>query len=113
MSDGGRVWRLRRGAQVVAELVVTGGDFPWLNAAVRPAPGFEEVQPLFEEELRALDRIDDDPGAWEAAYENIRGAVILHDPEGRPVPEFLLHIDGGDAWWRWSDEPFTQPGSDP
>jgi hypothetical protein len=22
------------------------------------------------------------------------------------VPEFLLHIDGTEAWWRWSDEPF-------
>ena len=29
-------------------------------------------------------------------------------PDGRPVPEFLLHVDGDDAWWRWSDEPFTQ-----
>lgn len=57
-----------------------------------------------------MDRIDDDPQTWEAAYETIRGAVTLHYPGGRPVPEFLLHIDGGDAWWRWSDEPLTQPG---
>jgi hypothetical protein len=27
---------------------------------------------------------------------------------GALVPEFLLHIDGEDAWWRWSDESFTQ-----
>jgi hypothetical protein len=20
------------------------------------------------------------------------------------VPGFLLHVDGEDAWWRWSDE---------
>jgi hypothetical protein len=43
----------------------------------------------------------------EAAYARIRKAVTLLYPEGRPVPELLLHVDGGDAWWRWTDEPFT------
>ena len=97
-----------RGGELIAELVVTGGDFPWLNARVRAMPGFEEVRPLFEEELRALEHIDDDLGAWQAAYDNIRSAVDLLYPEGHPVPEFLMHIRGEDAWWRWSDEPFTQ-----
>jgi hypothetical protein len=22
------------------------------------------------------------------------------------TPEFLLHLDGIDAWWRWHDKPF-------
>jgi hypothetical protein len=92
---------------VAAELVVDGGDFPWLNARVQAAPGFEEIRPLFEEELRLLDNIDENVQAWEAAYENIRRTVHLRYPEGRQVPEFLLHIRGEDAWWRWSDEPFT------
>lgn len=47
-----------RGKELLAELVVTGGDFPWLNARMRPAPGFEAIRPLFEQELRALERID-------------------------------------------------------
>jgi hypothetical protein len=108
VNDGERVWRLMQGKELLAELVVTGGDFPWLNARMRPAPGFEAIRPLFEQELRALERIDDDPGSWEAAYDRIRVAVSLLYPDGRPVPEFLLHVDGDDAWWRWSDEPFTQ-----
>jgi hypothetical protein len=108
VNDAEPLWQVRRGEEVVAELVVTGGDFPWLNALLRPAPGFEQVRPLFQEELRALERIDH-PGAWETAYENIRGAVTLDYPDGRPVPEFPLHIDGQDAWWRWRDEPFTKP----
>jgi hypothetical protein len=29
-------------------------------------------------------------------------------PDGRDVPEYLLHIDGDEAWWRWSDEPFDK-----
>jgi hypothetical protein len=108
MSDGERVWRLLRGEELIAELVVTGGDFPWLNARVRPAHGFEKVRPLFEEELRSLEHIDHDLGAWETAYESIRNTVNLLYPEGHPVPEFLLHIRGEDAWWRWGDEPFTE-----
>jgi hypothetical protein len=32
MGEADRVWRLVRGDELVAELVVTGGDFPWLNA---------------------------------------------------------------------------------
>jgi hypothetical protein len=100
------VWHLRRGDQLVAELVVTGGDFPWLSATVRATPAFDELRPLFAEELRLLDRLDQDVEAWEAAYDRIRQEVILERPDGFAVPEFLLHIDGQDAWWRWSDEPF-------
>ncbi len=108
MNHGEQVWRLVQGEELLAELIVTGGDFPWLNARIRAMPGFEAVRPLFEEELRALEHIDDDLGSWQAAYDRIRRAVSLLYPEGRPVPEFLLHVDGEDAWWRWSDEPFTQ-----
>jgi len=76
-----------------------------------PRPGFGQVRPLFEEELSRLDHMDEDPQAWEAAYQRIRDAVCLIAPDGRAVPEFLLHIDGQDAWWRWSDEPFGEtPG---
>jgi hypothetical protein len=108
MNHGEQVWRLMQGEELPAELVVTGGDFPWLNARIRAMPGFEAVRPLSGEELRALGHIDDDVGSWQAAYDRIRGAVSLHNPDGRPVPEVLLHVDGKDAWWRWGDESFTQ-----
>ena len=55
MNDDVRVWQLVDREGLLADLVVTGGDFPWLNAAVRPVRRFEEVRPLFEEELRLLD----------------------------------------------------------
>lgn len=101
------IWKLRRGDDVIAELVVTGEDFPWLHATVRPGAGFEALRPLFDDEVR-LSEDDDDADAWEAAYDRIRQAVGLIAPDGRAVPEFLLHIDGEDAWWRWSDEPFPE-----
>jgi hypothetical protein len=77
MSQENRVWQLVRGDELLAGLVVTGGDFPWLNAQVRPAAGFAEVQPLFEDELRQLDHLDEDPAPWQAAYDRIRQAVRL------------------------------------
>ncbi len=111
MSEADRVWQLVRGDELLAELVVTGGDFPWLNAKVRPAVAFAEVRPLFDEELRRLEFLDDELEQWEAAYRSIREVVRLLAPDGRPVPEFLLHIEGDDAWWRWSDEPFPEEQS--
>jgi hypothetical protein len=97
MSEAERVWQLLRGDELLAELVVTGGDFPWLNAEVRPTAGFAEVRPLFDDELRRLEALDEDPEPWEATYRRIREAVRLAAPDGRPVPEFLLHIQGADA----------------
>ena len=72
MNAGERVWRLMQGRELLVELIVTGGDFPWLNSRIRAAPGFEAIRPLFEQELRALERIDDDLGSWDAAYDRIR-----------------------------------------
>jgi predicted phosphodiesterase len=43
VSEAGRVWQLVRGSEPVADLVVTGGDFPRIRAEVRPAAGFAAV----------------------------------------------------------------------
>lgn len=112
MTEPGQVWQLLRDDELLADLVVTGVGFPWLNARLRPAAGFEQVRPLFEDEIRRLDLLDD-PDRWEAAYRRIRDAVTLRAPDGRAVSEFLLHIDGNHAWWRWSDEPFPEPENEP
>ena len=107
MSDhDAEVWTLYRQDQRLADLVVTGGDFPWLNARVEPRDGFDDVRPLFAEDLRALRASDDDLDAGETAYQAIRSTVTLRYPDGTEVPEFLLHIEGDEAWWRWSDEKF-------
>ncbi|TDB82086.1 hypothetical protein [Micromonospora sp. KC721] len=111
MSDHHRdVWTLHRRSDggALADLVVTGGDFPWLNGRVDPKDGFAEVRQLFAEELRLLDDIDENAESWERAYDAVRNAVTLRCPEGQEVPEFLLHIDRNEAWWRWSDEPFDE-----
>jgi hypothetical protein len=111
VTETKRVWQLvRPDGELLAELVVTDSDFPWLNATIRPTVGFEDVRPLFVDELRWLHADAGNPEQWDAAYERIRAATRLLAPDGHSVPEFLLHIDGDQAWWRWLEEPFTAPG---
>jgi len=101
------VWQLADGERTIARLVVTGSDFPWLHARVEPHDGFEDIRPMFDDELRLLDPLDDDHvSEWEDAYRRVRQSLSLIKPDGHAVPEFLLHIEGLQAWWRWSDTPF-------
>jgi hypothetical protein len=109
----GSKWQLLRGDQVVGELVVYGGDFPWLNARLHPMEGFEQIRSVFEEELRSLDAYDENIERWEDAYRRVRAAVTLAAPDGQIVREFVLHIDGTEAWWRWTDEPFEDEKAPP
>ncbi|MDG4767950.1 hypothetical protein O7632_28220 [Solwaraspora sp. WMMD406] len=114
MSGFGGRWLLRdHDGVLLAELVVTDGDFPWLYATLHQTEAFEPVRPLFEQELRAMRASEDGEAAgdaagavdaWERAYLELRAATVLIDPDGRPVSEFLLHVDGDEAWWRWIDE---------
>ena len=90
-------------------MVVHGGDFPWLSAHFSPRGSFDEVRPLFEDSLSKLDDNANNMDAWEAAFARIRAAVDLAAPDDHRVAEFILHIDGNEAWWRWSDEPFDEP----
>jgi hypothetical protein len=110
MRLSGETWRLYKGEQLIAELVVTDQDFPWLNARLEAKPGFEALRSLFDEEVRLAEAVKDNMDAWEAAYNRVREAVSLAAPDGRRVPEFLLHIEGEEAWWRWTDEPFHDAG---
>lgn len=106
----GGVWRLQRGEELLGEIVIEDSDFPWLSGRFRPQPTFAEVRPLFDEELALVETLLDsesaeDVEAWERVYERITGSLSLVAPHGL-VPEFLLHIQGDEAWFRWSDEPF-------
>ncbi|MYZ39652.1 hypothetical protein [Streptomyces sp. MnatMP-M17] len=103
------VWRVvaREDGRTVGHITIEVADFPWLSGRFTPGPAFESVRPLFDHELALLDRIDEDQAAWEASYDAVERAVSLHSPTG-PVAEFLLHIKGDRAWFRWSDTPFPE-----
>jgi hypothetical protein len=99
----GSVWRLRHGDQEVARLTVTEPDMPLIYAKVDIIRGFEGFRPLFREQERAFD--EEDRQRADACHSQIRGALTLMFPDGRPVPEFTLRIyDDGTAGWRWDDD---------
>ncbi|MFE0802133.1 hypothetical protein [Streptomyces sp. NPDC058812] len=118
MGFEGEVWHVRgapdtgeggTGAEV-GEILIDDADFPWLSGRFRAGPAFATVQDLFARELALAERDDEGHWAqWEAVYAEIERRVRLVSPDG-PVAEFLLHIRGERAWFRWSEEPFEQEG---
>ncbi|MEU9338843.1 hypothetical protein AB0D49_37790 [Streptomyces sp. NPDC048290] len=112
MGFVGEIWRVRGDGGEVGEILVQDADFPWLSGRFTPGPAYEGVRELFVREL-ALTRLDSETGwaDWETAYDEISRRVTLSSPDG-PVPEFLLHIEGDSAWFRWSDEPFDEDEED-
>ncbi|MGW3954712.1 hypothetical protein ACWEKM_28115 [Streptomyces sp. NPDC004752] len=112
MGFDGDVWYVRGGDEAVGEILIDEADFPWLSGRFTPGPAFASVRDLFARELALTD--EDDEGhreRWEGVQDEIRRRVRLISPDG-PVPEFLLHIEGDRAWFRWSDEPFEKEGED-
>jgi hypothetical protein len=104
VGRNGQVWKLYADDELAAELVVTGGDWPRLEARVEAHPARDSLRGTFAEEWAASEAED-----WARAdrlYAEIRAATRLVDPNGVVIPEYLLHIDGSDAWWRWAATPF-------
>jgi hypothetical protein len=102
-----QVWQLHSGDGPVGEILIDEADFPWLSGRFAATPAFEPLRELFARELALVERLEAEPDEWERAYGEIRRRVSLISPDG-PVPEFLLHIDGDTAWFRWSDKPFDE-----
>ncbi|MEW2045164.1 hypothetical protein [Streptomyces sp. NPDC005476] len=102
MGNEGDVWQLRRGEELVGEIIVEEGDFPWLSGRFVPTAAFSEVKPLFDRDLALTE--GEEWEEWESVVGEINEKLRLVAPAG-PVAEFLLHVDGGRAWFRWIDHP--------
>lgn len=93
-------YRVVRNGMLLGTLTRTGSDMPWWEGEFDPAPGFESIRPLFDQERGLLDA--DDMDAWGAAWEELSVGLVLEPTDGRePITEFLLHIDGRQASWRY------------
>lgn len=111
-----QIWKLKHADAVIGEIHITDGDFPGLSGAFVPLPGFADFKPLFDRELELWERLCDGPGpdaddaatSYRETYDLIRSTLTLVDSGGVPAAEFLLHIDGSEAWFRWSNTPFDE-----
>ena len=105
MAWVGERWELREGSSVLGVITVEEQDFPWLSGSFAAEPGFARWAAVFAESSRLLDELADvdDPAGWarwEALYDRISSALTLVAPS-EPVADFLLHIDGSAASFRW------------
>ncbi|MGH1489856.1 MAG: hypothetical protein ACRBK7_10765 [Acidimicrobiales bacterium] len=101
------VWKLRAETELVGKIEATAADQPWTSGSWQPTPTFERFAPLFEHELACLNAMNEQSQEWERAYQAIEEAGLsLQSPGGEIVAEWLLHIDGNEAWFRWSLESF-------
>jgi hypothetical protein len=94
-------WTLMMGDSVLGMLTPDDPDWPWLYCHFTPTPAFEPVRPLFVAELEILEGQWDE-GRWEKAYAAIASLKLrLLGDDGQIIDEFLLHIDGDTAWFRY------------
>ena len=93
-------YELRRGDELLGKLTSCTPDFPWMFCKFEASASFAEQRALFEEELRLLNA--EDMVAWEQAYEKIRALNLrlVDTKEDHEIDEFLVHIDGDEAWFR-------------
>jgi hypothetical protein len=109
MSQRPEIWLVARDEQLVAELVVERLDGPWVRGRVDPRDGFAALRPVFEHEQRLAGRLMHDPFGWWRAQRSVRRAIRLIKPNGEEASEFLLHIDGRRASWRYWEFPALRP----
>jgi hypothetical protein len=108
MTWVGERWTLHAGDELVGVITIEDQDFPWLSGAFTAEPAFARWAPLFAAEQALLDEVTEHDSAegwarWEAAYDRISAGLTLTAPT-EPVADFLLHIEDGRAWLRWSSE---------
>lgn len=100
MTSGTTLNLIYNGASV-ANLTIHEIDQPWFHAAFESTTDFAQIQPLFETELQLFHAGDMDE--WESAYSAIDAlALRLESADGtQTIDDFLLHIDGRAAWFRY------------
>jgi hypothetical protein len=102
MTERPEIWLVQRDEELVAELAVDRLDRPWLRGTVTRREGFAALAPLFAREAHLAATMGATAGWW-AAYRELRTQIRLIRPDGREVPEFILHIDRSQARWRCLD----------
>jgi len=81
-------------------------DQPWFFCQFKQTAAFEEFKPMFDKELELLNTglvSEEVMAAWEEAVETIDalGLILVSLDDSSKITDFLLHIDGEEAWFRY------------
>ncbi len=95
------IFHLRQKNTLLGTLKQSGLDFPWISCTFEPTESFNKLKPLFDRELELTESEEWDE--WEEAYQQIEAEelYIVEVAEGKEIHEFLLHIRGAEAWFRF------------
>jgi hypothetical protein len=97
-------FELRRAEVLLGTLQVVDVDQPWVICTFAPTNAFDEFRPLFDHELELIEGSDNlDAETWEEAYSHIDelGLQLVPVSGATPITEFLLHIEGSEARFRY------------
>ncbi len=94
-------WTLRHGDDVLGLIDVRSFDQPWYEGEFTPLQGFSLVKPYFDKDLVLLEQEKWDE--FEQLWDDLRstGIVIENTHTGQRVSDFILHIEGSRAWFRY------------
>ena len=107
LTDMKEQWRLMSGRILVGTIDVSDVDQPWFVGRFEPEAAFAEFSDAFARELELVEGdLEHQIDQWERVYRSISDRLQLVGPDGTTVPEFLIHIRGTEARFRYSDTPF-------
>ena len=92
---------LKHGEDLLGVLQRYDSDFPWFKCSFEATANFSQVKHLFDDELVLLEANQMDE--WEVAYQRINalGLKLVDSETKEEIGEFLLHIQGSEAWVRY------------
>lgn len=95
-------YMLKHGSAVLGTLQPYDSDFPWINCKFEPTASYASFKPLFDAERQDLEK-DADMNQWEKLYQKIvdLGVYLEAADNSEKIEEFLLHIEGDKAWFRY------------
>lgn len=100
-----RIYTLMHGDTRLGLLTLYEIDQPWFNCRFEAEAAFEEIRPLFDAELQAMEAepaLETKHDKWEKAYDAIDALnLYLVSNAGETIGPMLLHIRDDEAWFRY------------
>ncbi len=100
-SERHHYYLLFRADTLLGVLAQTDSHNDWHHGRFKPSAGFQTVRHLFDRERELYDsnRLDE----WASLWEEIAAPGMRLEPVagGEHVHEFLIHIEGKQARWRF------------
>jgi hypothetical protein len=92
---------LKQGETILGTLEDDGSDFPWFYCIFKATEAYQDIKPLFDRELELIEM--EDWEQFEQIYQQIRdlGLCLVEKDGETVVTDFLLHIEGDSAWFRY------------